>query len=78
MAGICILYTAMHIYYIYVYIYIYISDIDLDSTPQPFYTRFYNQARRLRLEKLLYLELSISRSSNIIFKPLLDPGGRCI
>ena len=38
-----------------------------------FYTYFYNPAHRLRLEKLLYLELS--RSSNGFFKPLLDPGG---
>jgi hypothetical protein len=33
----------------------------------------YNHARRLCLEKLLYIELS--RSSNGYFKPLLDPGG---
>ena len=32
-----------------------------------------NHDRRLRLEKLSYLELS--RSSNGFFKPLLDPGG---
>jgi hypothetical protein len=37
------------------------------------YTYFYNHARRLRLEKLLCLEPS--RSSNGLFKPLLDPGG---
>jgi hypothetical protein len=36
-----------------------------------------NHARRPRLEKLLYLELSrATRSSNGIFKPLLGPGGR--
>ena len=34
----------------------------------------YNQARRLRLEKLLYIGLS--RSPSGLFKPLLDPGGR--
>jgi hypothetical protein len=38
-----------------------------------FYTYFYNHARRLRLEKLLYLELS--RSPNVFFNVLLDPGG---
>jgi hypothetical protein len=42
-------------------------------TPGAFYTHFYNHARRLRLEKLLCLELS--RSSNGLLKPLLDPGG---
>jgi hypothetical protein len=39
-----------------------VSDLDLVSTPQLFYTCFYNQAHRLRLEKLSCLELS--RSSN--------------
>jgi hypothetical protein len=34
------------------------SDIDLVLTPQLFYTYLYNQAHRLRLEKLLHLELS--------------------
>jgi hypothetical protein len=38
-----------------------------------FYTYFYNHARRLRLEKLLYLGLS--RSLSGYFKPLRDPGG---
>ena len=38
-----------------------------------FYTYFYNHARRLRLEKLFYVELSRSYNGN--FKPLLDPGG---
>jgi hypothetical protein len=37
-----------------------ISDLDQVSTPQLFYAYFYNHARRLRLEKLLYLELSRS------------------
>ena len=55
------------------YTYFYISGVDSFSTPQLFYTYFYNHAHRLRLEKLLYLELS--RSSNGFFKPLLDPGG---
>ena len=41
--------------------------------PGVFYTYFYNHAHRLRLEKLLYVELS--RSSNGFFKPLLDSGG---
>jgi hypothetical protein len=41
--------------------------------PWGIYTYFYNHAHRLRLEKLLYKELS--RSSNGHFKPLLDPGG---
>ena len=35
------------------YIYVYISGLDLESTPQLFYTYFYNHAHRLRLEKLL-------------------------
>jgi hypothetical protein len=34
----------------------------------------YNHARRLRLKKLLYIELP--RSSSGYFKPLLDPGNR--
>jgi hypothetical protein len=42
-------------------------------TPGVFYTCFYDRAHRLRLEKLLYLELS--RSSDGYFKVLLDPGG---
>jgi hypothetical protein len=42
------------------------------STPGVFYAYFYNHAHRLRLEKLIYLDLS--RSSNG-FKPLLEPGG---
>ena len=53
--------------------YRHVSDVDTSSTPQLFYTFFYNHAHRLRLEKLLYMELS--RSSNGFFKPLLDPGG---
>jgi hypothetical protein len=52
--------------------YVYTSDSDEVSTPQLFYTYFYNHAHRARLEKLLYIELS--RSSNGFFKPLLDPG----
>jgi hypothetical protein len=43
------------------------------GTPGLFYTYFYNHAHRLRLEKLLYIELS--RSSNGFFKVLLYPGG---
>jgi hypothetical protein len=43
------------------------------GTPGVFYTYFYNHARRLRLGKPLYLELS--RSCSGFFKPLLDPGG---
>jgi hypothetical protein len=41
-------------------------------TPEVFYTYLCNHARRLRLEKLLYLELSRSPSEH--FKPLPDPG----
>ena len=52
---------------------LHISDIEQVSTPQLFYTHFYNHAHSLRLEKLLYLEPS--RSPNGFFKPLLDPGG---
>jgi hypothetical protein len=52
----------------------YISHRDSSSTPGAFYTHFYNHAHRLRLEKLLHLELS--RSPNGFFKALLDPGGR--
>jgi hypothetical protein len=51
---------------------LYISGLDQVYTPQLFYTCFYNHAHRLRLEKLLYIELSIS--FNGFFKPLLDPG----
>jgi hypothetical protein len=39
------------------------------STPGVFYTCFYNHAHRIRLEKLLYLELS--RSPSGFFKALL-------
>jgi hypothetical protein len=43
--------------------------------PPSYFTHiyFYNHARRLRLEKLLYLELP--RNSNGFLKPLLDPDG---
>ena len=51
----------------------YTSHRNSRGTPGVFYTYFYNHAHRLRLEKLLYLELS--RSSNGFLKPLLDPGG---
>ena len=51
----------------------YISPFHSRGTPGVFYTYFYNHAYCLRLEKLLYLELS--RSSSGRFKPLLDPGG---
>ena len=50
-----------------------ISPLNSSWTPRAFCTYFYNYARRLRLEKLLWIELS--RSSNGYFKPLLDPGG---
>ena len=69
------IYDIIHNMYIYVYI-IYTSPLVSSSTPGVFYTYFYNHAHRLRLEKLLYLELS--RSPNgffIFFKVLLDPGG---
>jgi hypothetical protein len=51
----------------------YIRPPNSRGTPGYFYTYVYNHARRLRLEKLLHLELS--GSSNGYFKPLLDPGG---
>jgi hypothetical protein len=51
----------------------YVSPFHSSPTPGVFCKYFYNHARRLRLEKLLYLGLS--RSSNGYFKPLLDPGG---
>jgi hypothetical protein len=47
--------------------------VSSSSTSGVFYTRFYNHAHCLRLEKLLYIELS--RSPSGYFKPLLDPGG---
>ena len=50
-----------------------ISHFDSSWTPGVFYTNFYYQARRLRLEKLLHLKLS--RSFNGFVKVLLDPGG---
>jgi hypothetical protein len=50
-----------------------ISGILSSSAPGVFFTYFYNHVHRLRLEKLLYVELS--RSSNGYFKPRLDPGG---
>jgi hypothetical protein len=50
-----------------------ISPPDSSWTSGVFYTYFYNHAHRLRLEKLLYLELS--RSPNGFLKVLLDPGG---
>jgi hypothetical protein len=52
---------------------LHISRRDSSWTPGVFYTCFYNHARRLRLGKLLYLELS--RSSSGFFLALLDPGG---
>jgi hypothetical protein len=50
-----------------------ISHPHSSGPPGVFCIYFYNHARRLRLEKLLYLELS--RSPNGFFKGLLDPGG---
>jgi hypothetical protein len=41
---------------------------------QVLYKYFFNHVRRLRLEKLFYLELS--RSSSGYLEPLLGPGGR--
>ena len=49
----------------------YVSGVDWVWAPRLFYTYFLNHVHRLRLEKQLYLEPS--RSSNGIFKPLLDP-----
>jgi hypothetical protein len=51
--------------------YLYISGLGQVRAPQLFYTHSYNHAHRLRLEKLLYLELS--SSSNGFLKALLDP-----
>jgi hypothetical protein len=45
------------------------------SVPGALRARFFNHARRLRLEKLLCLELYRTRSPDGRFKPLLDPGG---
>jgi hypothetical protein len=55
-----------------------ISDLDPKSTPQLFYTYFYNHARRPRFEKLLYLELSRTRSYNRISLNNLGPSSRFI
>ena len=52
---------------------IYVSPPASSGTPGVFCTCFYNHAHRIRLEKLLYIELS--RSPNGPFKVLLDPGG---
>jgi hypothetical protein len=52
---------------------IYISPRQSSWTPGVFYTYFYNHARRLRLEKLINLELS--RIPNGFLKVLLGPGG---
>jgi hypothetical protein len=55
---------------------LYVSRLHSRGTPGVlifFYTCFYDHARRLRLEKLLCLELS--RSPNGFFFVLLDPGG---
>jgi hypothetical protein len=49
------------------------SGVNSSWTPGVFYKYFYNHACRLRLEKLLFIELS--RSSNGFLKVLLDPGG---
>ena len=53
-----------------------ISPFDSSWTPGVFSTYFYNHARRLRLEKLLYLyiELSMIKVPTDFFNPLLDPG----
>ena len=50
-----------------------ISDLDSRSTPQVFYTYFYNHAHRTRLEKLF--QLGLSRSFNGHFYPLPNPDG---
>jgi hypothetical protein len=47
---------------LYVYVYMYISHRDSRGTPGVFHAYLYNHARRLRLEKLLYPE--VSRSPN--------------
>jgi hypothetical protein len=70
----CLARPYLHYNIIPIYIIYYISDRLSSSTPGVFYKCFYNHAHRLRLEKLLWIELS--RSSNGHFKPLLDPGDR--
>jgi hypothetical protein len=46
-----------------------------EFAPGVFYTYFYDNARRFRLEKLLLIYIiELSRSFNGYFKPLLDPG----
>jgi hypothetical protein len=52
------------------------SGLDQVPTPGKFHAYFYKHAYRIRLEKLLYIELSRTRSPNGYFKPLLDPGTR--
>jgi hypothetical protein len=52
-----------------------ISGLDPVRAPQLFYKHSYNHAHRLRLEKLLYRYLELSRSPNGFLKPLLDPDG---
>ena len=49
--------------------------LTLGFDPQCILQVFLYHARRLLLEKLLYLELSIHGNSNGPFMPLLDPGG---
>jgi hypothetical protein len=50
------------------------SFFDSRWAPGVFYKYFYNHVHRLRLEKLLYIELS--RSSSGYFEPLPDPVDR--
>jgi hypothetical protein len=63
----------MYLYSAFISLLIYISGPHSRGAPGVFYKCFYNHARRLRLRRLLYLELS--RSPNGFLKLLLDPGG---
>ena len=51
-----------------------VSDLDGVCTPQLFYTCFYKHTHRLRLEKLLCVELSSSSNGFLKPLPLPDPG----
>jgi hypothetical protein len=57
---------------------LHVSGLEYKPTPQVFHTYFYfyKHACRLRLKKLLYLELSRSPNGFFKLKSLLDPGGR--
>jgi hypothetical protein len=50
---ICLYWTGLKACALCMYVCMHVSDLDPISTPQIFYTYFYNHAHRLRLEKLL-------------------------